>query len=691
LEVVDVFLLLASAIFVDAEKGVLNIKPWMLESTTFNGVVVDEKDKPVANATVFSQFDDMRPKTITNAAGEFAITIPPGRAGIQHIVAFANGGARMSTPLLLRDQVGKKLTLKLKTAKAVNIKIVDKDGNSVPNAIMVVRCRWAGVMMPQTAGDDGTKALWIPAEDWISTIAAYKAGVGLDYRNFERENEHRSSNATRLKQPGAEPIVFTLDGATSSKVLLKEPSGKPVGGAKVQLRHLTKRNRGDDMLNLFGFDDFTRTSNAEGVVNFHVLPADCVRAPFFDAHSETHSRKVNRFGYEDSNSPIREIVMVPRVELSGVVRDAEGKPAANAFVRIDGVDFRPGWVRSAIVKADANGRFRCMALPNDFYHFMAARDRFASTVLSKVVNEQSIADVELRMFPATRLFGKAGSARGTQADGRGVFMLRQRVPEYRDLPVEQKTLPQVPFTQSLNMSASSEIDKDGNYEMWVGPGVYVYDVDPYERKEIAVTVNGQTEIRQDFPTRAPPQRLKLEGRVVLERDPTKPVSAATVKGYMPRAGARHLFISGTPFTGEDGKFFLTRDAGDGIVEARTHDGKLAGTSTFKGEQKAVVIRVGPTVTVKGRVLDSDGKPMPKFEIQWSRIVERFMSGGTFSGRETTNEKGEFEIRGLIPGQEYTILGAIKQRDDEQPQSYRRLIEFNPSVPGVFDAGDLKMP
>ena len=673
------------------ENGVLNIKPWMLEPTKITGVVVDETDKPVANATVFSWFDDVRPKATTNAAGEFSMTVSPGRAGMSRAFAFVDGGARMSTALLLRDEVGKNLTLKLKSAKAIEVRIIDKSGRPVPMATVVVRCRYAGVMIPQASGDDGTKRCWVPADDWIDTIAAYKDGVGIDFRNFERQNERRSNNAMRLKQPGAEPIILTLDGAKSATVLLKEPSGKPVVGAKVYFRHLTKKNHGDDELNLFGFDDFTRTSDATGAVTYHVLPAEAARAPYFDVHSETHSRKINRFGDELSNAPIREMVMVPRVELSGVVLDSEGKSAANAHVRIDGVDFRPGWVRSAIVKTDANGRFRCMAQPNDLYYFMAARGRFASAVISKVVSDKSIADVELRMVPATRLFGKAGSPGAWRPEAGGIFVLHQRLLQYRDLPIEQQTLPYPPFQQGSNMGAHSEIDKDGNYEMWVGPGTYVYSVDPYEHKEIVVSVNGQTEIKQDFPARVTPQRLELEGRVVLERDPTKPVNAATVKGHMPMAGRRHLFVSGTPVTGKDGKFVLSRDSGDGIVEARTDDGKLAGTATFKGEQKTVVIRVGPTVTVKGRLLDSDGKPMPKFEIQWSRIVERFMSGGTFSGRETTNEKGEFEIRGLIPGQQYTIQGPIKRSDENQIPSYRQLIEFTPSVPGVFDAGDLKMP
>jgi hypothetical protein len=689
-------MLLACTFLFEEEKGVYNIQPWMLEPAAFRGVVVDEKDKPVAGATVFSEYDEVRPKATTDAKGGFTVTVPPGRAGMHHVTAFADGGARMSTPLPLRDQFGKTLMLKLKPAKAVQIVVVDKNGKPVPKATVVARSRPVGVMMPQIVGDDGMMKLWIPAEDRLDTIAAYKDGVGLDYLHFERENDQRTSSAAYLKQPGSDRITLTLAGAKPLTVRVKDPAGKPVVGAKVRVPNLTIQGRGSEYLNLYGHDDFVRESNADGVVEFAALPVNATRAPYIDAFSTTHSRVIPRFEGFPSDSPVREIVMAPRVELAGVVLDVEGKPAANAVVRIDGVDFRMGWGRSALVQSDANGRFRCMAQPNELYHFVAGRGRFASPVRSIVVNDKPVGGIELTMFPATRIYGKAGSAGAWKPGVGGLFVLQQRVPEYRDLPVAQQTLPEARYSRFAHVSSSGDIDKDGNYEMWVGPGTYYYTVDPYAKKETVIVVNGQKEIKQDFEPRVLPEKLRLDGKVVLERDPTKAVAGAEVKGHMPdslnfKSGRRHLMVSGQPVTDAEGKFFVTRDVGEGLLEARTGDGKLAGTATFTERQKSIIIRVGPSVTIKGRVVDSDGKPKAKYEVMWSRITDRFSSGGVFSGRETTNDKGEFEILGLIPNQEYHLMGVLKRDDGNQPQSYRRLVELKPALPGVLDAGDLKAP
>jgi hypothetical protein len=115
---------------------------------------------------------------------------------------------------------------------------------------------------------------------------------------------------------------------------------------------------------------------------------------------------------------------------------------------------------------------------------------------------------------------------------------------------------------------------------------------------------------------------------------------------------RHLSAQGQKLygalTGPDGKFSVTTmPAGTYMVTAeRTGFAARPGDqSQFKlspGEAKAEVkLKLVPTGSITGRVLDSEGEPIE------SVMVSAIMDGNTFSS-STTDEKGSFRLGGLIP-------------------------------------------
>lgn len=677
-----------------AKGEVLRVQRTWFESTPIEGVVVDVDGKPVNGATVFSDFHGSRPSVVSGEGGAFRIVMPPKWTGYNHITASIDGGKKMSEPAPAKDYVGKKLALTLKPSKPVKVKAVDGDGKPVPMATVAVGTRYARGMPPKRLDADGTGVVWLPPGDLLHSLAVYKDGVGLDYKHFEIGMPNAVGASHWLKQPGEEPVVFKLDGARHVKLKFVDPDGKPIEGVRTRVTNFEKKNRGDDYFNPYGEDDFFATSNDKGLVEFRNLPKDLSRGLHFDIESDTHFNPGKRFDSGDDGDE-RVYTMPPKVELSGIVMGTDGKPAGKAVVMYQGQSpnrFDPSGVA---IRADSEGRFRALVPSEHFYIIRAAKGPAASSVTAKVVNKAPLRDLKLVLLPSTRLHGKLVRPEG-QTEFRKDLQLSLKAPAYDSLPLEQQTLGGRLFGVEDGFHVSIELDKDGNYETWLGPGKYLYRVDPYSRKTEAFEVNGQPELRKDFGPMVQHESLRLDGKVVLERDPTKAVAGAEVKGHMPdslnrNSGRRHLMVNGRPVTDEQGKFFVTRDVGEGILEAKTADGKLVGTATFTDRQKTIVIRVGPSVTIKGRVVDSDGKPKAKYEVQWSRITDRLMSGGVFSGREMTNNKGEFEIRGLIPNAEYHLSGVFKRDADGNAYSWKRMAELKPALQGLHDAGDLKAP
>ena len=229
---------------------------------------------------------------------------------------------------------------------------------------------------------------------------------------------------------------------------------------------------------------------------------------------------------------------------------------------------------------------------------------------------------------------------------------------------------------------------EGTYQAWVGRGTYRVGASNLTADARSLVVNGEPEIRQDLVVSKAFERIRLDGLVVLSSDPSKGVVGASVGG-IGTAGSR--FFVRPAQTRDDGKFTLERETGDGVFEARSLDGKLAGTAGIKGAQKTVVIRIGPTATIKGRLVDAKGVPIPRREILYTSLEHTHVYSGHFSGKTNTNDRGEFEFPGLVVGCKYWLTAATRWDEKGDATTWNHLPEITVPLPGVFDAGDLKLP
>jgi hypothetical protein len=102
--------------------------------------------------------------------------------------------------------------------------------------------------------------------------------------------------------------------------------------------------------------------------------------------------------------------------------------------------------------------------------------------------------------------------------------------------------------------------------------------------------------------------------------------------------------------------------------------KLVGTLTLKGDEKEpAVVTLGPGGTVKGRLVDADGKPIAGamvrlgYDHRAADEINRHVHGDFRFGPGTeTNEAGEFAIDVVIQGEPFLVYGRKKDRWLEPP-------------------------
>jgi hypothetical protein len=159
---------------------------------------------------------------------------------------------------------------------------------------------------------------------------------------------------------------------------------------------------------------------------------------------------------------------------------------------------------------------------------------------------------------------------------------------------------------------------------------------------------------------------KLEG-VVLNSVTNDPVKKATVT--LQALGQPSNHSATTDATGhfhfdsvEPGKYVATANRDGYIPEQGSRRGPWAKPITVAEEQevKDLALKLVPLALVSGHVIDEDGDPVARAQVQALRYVYR--RGGTRqlnpAGFATTNDLGEYQLLDLDPGR-YYFLAAVQ--------------------------------
>lgn len=608
------------------------------------GKVVDAAGAPVADAEVTAE--DAREygtiaKTRSAANGEFELEVR----------AYPEGNL---PSLLARDKDRKLIgmgqpssnaepvTITLAPAREVLTKVVDGQGQPVAGAVFTAF--FANAFATSALTDaEGQASLGVLKDERLEISFASKDGLGFDYALYSPDGRLGDQP---LPEPGSPPLVFTLDGARPVSVkVINGVTRQLVPGALVRPYFISRSDRRTRIMMHPDYAPLWKLTGDDGVANFdNIAKTEGFSFNVTDLRGELHRRERNWWSYPDRGGQELVVELWPKVALAGQVRFADGRPAPQLPVIVDG-GAAPA-VETLHTQTDEQGRFSINVEPDDYYLIAAGNKEWATSSLAIVVRHEPPPPIELTAQPAIRVFGSGSSVRELQ--------LQQR-PEvdYVELPREQflplRETPRQPLYPAIWRTVP--VDADGKFEVFVGPGKYALrgpdDVKLEYTPHFVLTDQKAKEVSLRQNERNAPQR-----KLRVERLDEPGVLVPNARVSIARRGrqSEQPVRSRVEPTGE-GTF---ADRGEDLgLQAASADELLVGAVDWNTGGGDVVIRIGPSGSVRGRIVDPSG----------GKVV------GTIS--YTTDFNGEEELRGAS-----MIYGQFVKLDDEG-----RFV-FDKLVPGV---------
>jgi hypothetical protein len=381
--------------------------------------------------------------------------------------------------------------------------------------------------------------------------------------------------------------------------------------------------------------------------------------------------------------------MDSKTYFQGIVRGPDGKPAANARIRVDqGPKSGEGGIITNVwtdTRSDASGHYRLYVEP-DAYAFLVDAPGIGNARLPKT----AIAHGQARTFDIRLQPGITFRAVTVDAEtGQPVAGVRLWNWQHKDVEGRSDGKGEVAITDMPPGRFEFEVEAAGYTRWWSDDAQ-----SEWNRRQLSMRPGSDWQrnfdhLDFDLKSEMAPVKIVLEkgvritGRVL---DPDgKPVAGATVAPAL--AGSGNSLTGDTRFSVEtkpDGTFeMLLPASGKAQYNLMAHDGKYQEwrkwangvrppIQTVPGtEIKDVTLTLTKPATVRGKVVDVHGKPVARREVRAhaaDKLENRYYDPTT-----TTKEDGTFELRFVRPGEQYIQAAPFWLTAEEAPaNSTRRL-------------------
>lgn len=642
------------------------------------GVVVDEGGRPVAGATVRPVRDEkVQVPVKTVADGSFTLAIGGFMLVEEGLVASAEDGALLGLGKHLEPQnpdPAKPARIVLKPSRIVAVHVRDAAGKPVAGAaVEAVGFDFHGAA---TTGTGGDAALRIPADAKVQWIIGLKPGVGFDY--FEN---YRARPAVEIGAPPAE-VTLALDGARSARIKAVDTSGRPVPNVEIRPWYIGRSGK-IDHANIGGATVVRARTDERGIATFDWLPTEVDQGVPFQVYPGAYSCPESPV-YRPDTGPLELGARLLRgTPIRGVVRQPDGRPAAGILLRAEGRGATNHYCRMHTRTAQ-DGSYSLEVYPEQSYIIAVLDDRRAARSLTGVVvrEGQPREGLDLTLGEGTLLHGRATKEpEGTPAAGETITLVQRG----EALPKEFISNRGEGETESLPSWATT--DAEGRYRLRVGPGRYeLLGPDHSGKEELRVEAEG--EVVRDFRVAGSARRRPLAG-VAVEEAPAgeRPIVGAIVEASpVGRAGFESRAVADG-----GGRFRLSVNPDrDLVLYVRDRTGMIAGFTVAKVDAAAVRASAAPASRIRGRVVDSRGRPRAGRRVQL-RLDSGpdYKESGHFFAHAVTDAEGHYDFRGVVVGANAEV--SVSHSDDPLTGGRAEVERLDVRGPDPLDVPDLVVP
>jgi protocatechuate 3,4-dioxygenase beta subunit len=454
-----------------------------------------------------------------------------------------------------------------------------------------------------------------------------------DRGRLEAQAPGRVRHRRRWTRDDNQPVIFALEAAGTIAGLVVDEAGRPLAGARVLTIPNPASRTGE-----VAIGENVTWSGADGRFVLRNLPAN-----------RLHSVTVSLDGFAPASQPADASSGTPvRFELGrgatavGRVVDEAGQPVTGAEVILAPTPLPSvpdaGLGRLQAV-SDGEGRFRVPHVNAGSFGLQVKKDGFAPAVPGEVTIPGKTAETDLgtiTITPGAVIEGIVVDSRGKPVEG---------------ADVDPESFDGMLFIRSVTTGPDgrfrfADLPRGGRFNLWIDHSGFIQLQVP------GVEAPAPKPLRIELV-----EARSLKGQVV---DPEgQPVAGAQVAltegtgGLLVGGGfAEGSWGSSQATTDADGRFVLDRLPPRTIrIEARAtgfRNRSLAGIQIpAEGEATPVEIQLERGPYLEGRVLDGQGRPVPRALVRAEGKVQdsgRFSFGGT-----RADDEGHYEISGLEPG------------------------------------------
>jgi len=452
--------------------------------------------------------------------------------------------------------------------------------------------------------------------------------------------------------------TFRLDSAVTAGGRILDEKGKPIAGAKVQVRLANdpKPANSDGRVrydNSFAWGSDAASTDADGRWRIDNVPDHPkVELSLLVTHpdyvtDDQWARTAKEAGI--TTATLRKgtaaLTLKAGVVVRGKVTDPDGKPIKDAVV-VQGDDPYDGHTTSTF-STDADGRFRLPALPSG---------KASITIIASGWSPQ-MRKIDLKPDLPVQDFRMAA--------GKPV---RLRVVDIAGKPVPKA------FVSLLEWKGSKSIYSDHNPNHPKVPdtgipgradvdGVWAWPAAPDDAVKVRVYAKGFAALELDVTGGSTDRTVTLKAEHRVTGSVTDAVTGKPIPGFtvVPVDVFRKDFLSAERFNavaGKDGRLeFLAGRTDIPLrlrVEApgyRTQDGPEFRVGDDAGRKQD--FRLNPSRPVIGLVVDADGKPVPKAEVLLATPTEPARTSGDDNHMSFTDATGRFEFPD--PGEPWAVV------------------------------------